>query len=1088
MRTLYHVGGSHKRAIFDAFALVIGSRQSAAAFCLLAFVGAMHEATANEAPTEATLNPETLRLPVTDGAGIRFVRLGGSSGLSQTRVSQIVQDNQGFLWFATQYGLDRYDGYNFQHYKPDPRNPDSISGVNIYALFKDDQGALWVGCYNSLDRLDPATERVTHYQIDVAGPGGPQRVIHISQDKNGMLWLASANGLYMLDPLSGRTRHFAHSNDDPFSLSSNSVISTMQDRSGNLWVVTSEGIDRFEYQAGRVTLHIPLREGREMYIHQDRHGRYWIVYGSGNGLAEYDPDSNVVTRYTFAPGEASVSALTGVIALLEDNKGTLWLGTATEGILKFDVDNGRFIRFKNRPDDPTSLTENRVASLYQDREGSIWSGLGASEPVVFTDRAPSFTQIREPPGNIAGLGEKLVDAIFVDQQGTLWLATTGALSRIDRRDGRYRRYQIPGGGVSDDVLSIAQDKAQTLWLGTSGEGLVHFDPKTETKKAYRHVIGDPTSVSSNTVYRLLVDHAGTLWATTSDGLVRYDAKHNNFVTYRVGDGPAIALFGLVEDGQGGLLTGSKNGLLRFDPSSSSFSVVDAKEKYGERINSIFIRGPGDYWLGTQYGLRHIDLNGKHVSNYSEKEGLASSGIDCVLGDDAGNLWMSTTRGISKFEIERGTFDNYTVSDGLPGEDMTGWGACYKSPNGELFFGGFAGGASFFPGKVQADIEVPIIVLTELDIAGEPVSPKPHTSLSQTIGYTRKLTLPFSQNSIALGFSALSFRSPSTNRYRYRLSGIDNGWQQVSSDRRLASYTALAPGDYQFNVQGATIRGRWSEPGAVLDITILPPWWATSWFRSLAGAIALLGLVSAYKVRVRQIARQFQMRLQVRIHERARIARDLHDSILQGIQGLLLRLQAVRNMLPEHPDQAASALDDALDRADRSVAEGRSAVEDLRSNKLISTDPVGTLRDLGRDLLEWSDPPHRSAYCVVIEGQARPLDEVVGDDVYFIAREALRNAINHGNATEIETELAFGDSFSMRIRDNGVGIDAAVIREGQRTGHWGLPGMRERAQSIGAKLRVWSERGAGTEIELTVPGSIAFAKRALRGSTTEQEKL
>jgi ligand-binding sensor domain-containing protein/signal transduction histidine kinase len=1074
--------------ILTIASLMTFARLRVAVICLSVLVGVIHRAEAMEAPPEANLNPKIIHMPMTDGSGIRFARLGGSSGLSQTRVLQIVQDNQGFLWFATQYGLDRYDGYKFRHFMPDPKNPDSLSGVNIYALFKDDRGALWVGCFNSLDRLDPTTEKVTHYRIDVAGPGGrPQRVTHISQDNAGMLWLASANGLYMLDPLSGRTRHFVHSTNDPFSLSSNSVKSTMQDREGALWVVTSEGIDRFEHRTGRVTLHIPLMEGREMYMHQDRLGRYWIVYASGNGLAEYDPVSNVLTRYSFSPGESPATSLTGVVALLEDKNGTLWLGTATEGILKFDVDNHRFIRFKNRPDDPSSLTENRVASLYQDREGSIWAGLGASEPVVFTDRAQSFTQILEPPGNVAGLGEKLVDAIFIDHQETLWLATTGALNRIDRKDGHFKRYQIPGGGVSGDVVTIAQAKDHTLWLGTSGEGLVHFDPDTERIRSYRHVSGDPTSLSSNTVFRVLIDRTGTLWATTLEGLVRYDSTHDNFVTYRFGFGSATALIGLVEDGQGGLLTASNNGLLRFDPASSSFNVVDTEDQSGERINSIYLRGAGDVWVGTQYGLRHVDMNTKHVWNYSEKDGLASSAIECILGDDAGNLWMGTTRGISKFDTRRGTFSNYSVADGLPGDDMTGWGACFKSSEGELFFGGFAGGTSFFPSKVTEDNDVPIVVLTELDIAGEPVSPKPGTSLSRTIGYTRKLTLPYSQNTIALEFSALSFRSPSTNRYRYRLSGIDSSWQQGSSDRRLASYTALAPGDYQFNVQGATIRGPWGEPGAVLDVTILPPWWATWWFRSLAGIVAMLALVSAYNLRMRQIARQFQMRLQARLSERARIARDLHDSILQGIQGLLLRLQAVRNMLPDQPDLAASALDDALDRADRSVAEGRSAVEDLRSNKLISTDPVGTLRDLGRDILEWSELPHRSKYRLVVEGQARPLDEVVGDDVYFIAKEALRNAVNHGNATEIETELSFGDSFSMRIRDNGVGIDATVIREGQRAGHWGLPGMRERAQSIGAKLRVWSEQAAGTEIELTVPGSIAYAKPFLRArSTTQQE--
>jgi ligand-binding sensor domain-containing protein/signal transduction histidine kinase len=1038
---------------------------------------------------QATINPIVVRLPIVDGNDIKFTRISPTAGLSQTQVLKIAQDNQGFIWFGTQYGLNRYDGYRFREFKHDPKDPGTLSGVHIYALFKDRAGALWVGCFDTLDRLDPTTERVTHYRIDPARPGGPsQSVTHISQDKEGMLWLATSNGLYMLDPTSGKTARFAHLSGDPFSLSSNSIKSTSEDRSGLFWVATSEGVDSLDRRTGKITLHIPLKESHEMFFYEDSRGRSWITYASGNGLAEYARDTRTVTRYSFATRELAGAPLTGVIAMLEDHAGKLWLGTGTDGILQLDVNNKRFVRYKNHPDDPRSLTDNRVITLFEDREGDIWLGLGASEPSFFTTKSVPFLQLPYQPGNDVNLGEALVNAICEDRRGNLWMGTTGALNKYDRTTGLHVSYQVPGHGINGDVISIIEDKDGMLWLGTNGQGLFRFDPLTRRMKAYRHDPDNPASLSGNAVYRLFIDRDGTLWATTSDGLDHYDAARDRFDTYRYGTGTIAVYFAINEDRRGTLWIGSPDGLLGFDPKTRAFRAINPKNTSGERINSIYVDNLADLWLGTQSGLKHVNPNTGIVASYFEADGLPSNAISCILGGDDGALWLSTTRGISRFDTRARTIKNYSIADGLPGADLTGYSACYKSASGEMFFGGFAGATAFYPKRVIDDNYVPAIVLTELDIAGVPVSPAAGTPLTRTIGYTQQLTLTNNQNTFALEFAALSFRNPATNRYRYTLAGLDSDWHQVTSERRLASYTALGAGAYEFRLQGATSRGPWSEPGTALRITILPPWWGTWWFRSIIGLLIAFFLWSAYRYRMRQIAGEFQIRLQERISERARIARELHDSMLQGFQGLVLRLQAARNMLPGKPLEAAGALDAALDRADRTVAEGRAAVEELRTATLISTDPVETLRELGQELLESSHAAQRPTFRVLVEGQPRPLDITVGDDIYFIAREAMRNAITHGRATELEAELSFSNqSFSMRIRDSGVGIDPLVLREGRRRGHWGLPGMRERANSVGAEMRIWSEQGAGTEIEITVPGPIAYGTRSNRERSNAQEE-
>jgi signal transduction histidine kinase len=394
----------------------------------------------------------------------------------------------------------------------------------------------------------------------------------------------------------------------------------------------------------------------------------------------------------------------------------------------------------------------------------------------------------------------------------------------------------------------------------------------------------------------------------------------------------------------------------------------------------------------------------------------------------------------------------------------------------MFFGGFAGATRFRPGNVFNDTYVPPVALTAFDQLGAPVKVAPGSPLKRVIGLTNELLLAHDQNSFSFQFSALSFRNPSTNRYRYKLEGLDQSWHEVGSGQRVASYTTLPTGAYRFRVQAATGHGPWSEPGRIVDITIQPAWWNTWWFRVLIAILLIAAAAAFYLGRVHQISRQFLIRLEERVSERTRIARELHDSLLQGFQGLMFRLQAVRQLLPERPGDAARLLDSAMQVGDQAIGEGRDAVQNLRSSTFEEGDLATALGALGAELAIGMEPQTTPEYRVMVEGMPRELSPDVRDDIYRIAREAVRNAYQHAHALHIETEVAFTDTdLSVRIRDDGIGVDATILARGQRAGHWGLPVMRERSESIGGRLKVWSERDAGTEIELRIPASIAYAQ-------------
>ena len=400
----------------------------------------------------------------------------------------------------------------------------------------------------------------------------------------------------------------------------------------------------------------------------------------------------------------------------------------------------------------------------------------------------------------------------------------------------------------------------------------------------------------------------------------------------------------------------------------------------------------------------------------------------------------------------------------------------------MFFGGFNGATAFHPDSVVDPSNTPQVVLTELRFSGSPVDIGEGSPLSKSITYTPQLTLSHDQRIFSLAFSTLSFLSPRTNRYRYMLEGLDDTWHEVGSDERLATYTTLPFGDYTFRVQGATSRGPWSEAGVRLRIDILPAWWNTPWFRVVCLAALALVLWALHQLRLRQLEKQFDNALEARVDERTRIARELHDTLLQSFQGILLRFQAVSNMLPVRPEQAKQNLDAAIDQASQAVAEGRGAVQGLRSSTTISNDLAVAIKTLGEELGA-SRNDQRAAFDVTVEGTPRNLRPIVRDEVYRIAGEALRNAFCHAEANRIEVELHYDlRQLRLKIRDDGKGIESGIVQGEGRAGHFGLHGMRERAKIIGANLELWSNVGSGTEVELVMPASHAYDMRGSHRSS------
>ena len=437
--------------------------------------------------------------------------------------------------------------------------------------------------------------------------------------------------------------------------------------------------------------------------------------------------------------------------------------------------------------------------------------------------------------------------------------------------------------------------------------------------------------------------------------------------------------------------------------------------------------------------------------------------------------MSTAGGLSRFNSRTKTFSNYYEADGLAGTAFDSFPAAHRSQRGQMFFGSKSGLTSFWPEQIADRPSIPPVVLTAFSLQNQPVAPGLGSLLAKSITLTPSLTLSHDQNhTFSFEFAALSYVDPQRNQYRYMLEPLDHSWNRVDPNQRIATFTTLRAGKYMLRVQGSNNRGVWNEQGVTLALEVLPPWWGTTWFRMACAGIFLALLMAGYQMRVRQLHHQFDMMLEARVGERTRIARELHDTLLQSFHGLLLRFQTTLYLLPDRPAEAKAQLVGAIDQAAKAITEGRDAVQGLRSSTLEKNNLALAISALGAELAADGSGP-RPAFHVAVEGETRELHPILRDEIYKIAAEALRNAFRHAHAGRVEVEIRYDhEEFRLRVRDDGKGIDPAVLANQGLEGHYGLRGMPERAALIGGKLAVWSESGAGTEVELRLPARIVYA--------------
>lgn len=958
------------------------------------------------------------------------------------QISNLAQSTEGYLWLTAAAGLYRFDGVTFERVPVEPNDPD-LPGT-VRSLFAPDDGGLWIGfSFGGVTFWkDGKTKSYTH--ADGVPEGG---VLSIEADATGAIWIATGGGLARFDG----TRWDVIGQDWSFPGGAARYIHF--DREHRLWVATTDAL--FYLPPGERKFRATgLRVKWVGQMAQDASGRLWIAEGSGFvHPLDRTVDASGAEHWNF--GQPQVQ--TNSAGMLFDSEGALWINTLGDGMRRLSIADQQRTQPITIDDDSiesftqiNGLTANYAWPVLNDREGNIWVGSSAG---LDRFRVSPFVKSHFPPGAHDF-------ALVADDSGSIWAGTTNR--ELMRLSGATltRFPQVP------PFVTCAYREPDGSLLFGARHGLWQVRDQKITK-----LVELPDNTVDRSVQAMVRDRSGALWVSfrSPQGLAKLTGKQWSSVTLTEAPDDSSANV-MTTDATGALWLGyNGNVVLRIDGDR----VQRLSTAEGLNIGNVFsLQQTRDaLWIGGVRGLARFD--GKKFHSLPLGEGTPLQNVTAIMETADGSLWLHAVPGVfylpgievrqaredPTYRVRYRTFD---FLDGLPGRPtlLFPQPTAIAGEGGRLWFATSDGVAWIDPGQIGFNPIAPWVTIRALRANG----------VSYPLG--ANLTLPKHTDSLQIDYAALSLPVPQRIRYRYKLEGLDRDWQDPGQ-RREAIYTNLDPGQYRFRVIAANNDGVWNESGATLDFYIAPAFTQTYWFVALCVLAVGTLLFMAYLLRLRNVAARIKGRLEERVSERERIARELHDTLLQGVQGVILRFQAAVDRIPED-EPARHALATALDRADDVLVEGRDRVNDLRSTAAPAIDLPTVVEQTGEEFAR----DYSAQFQMTVTGTPRALHPVVRDEVYAIVREALVNAFRHAQASNIEVEIVYDRrELRLHVRDDGRGIDSTILAAGGRREHWGLIGRRERARQIRAHFQLWSRPGAGAEIELRIPAVLAYRTRA-----------
>ena len=972
-------------------------------------------------------------------------------------ITALAQTADGFLWLGTQQGLYRFDGVSFERYEPQSGPP--FQSSSILALLALPDGDLWIG-FSSGGLSQLRGGKNTDYSNSDGVP--PGRVMRLVQDRAGTIWAGAEGGLARF-----QNNRWTRVGDD-WGFPGGKAAALYVDRQGTLWVAAQSTVVFLPSGATKFqTTGIPI--GQVFQIAESPRGMLWMA----ETTRSVHPLALPASEHSVQP-EIKV----GSVGILFDDDDSLWITSIGDGMRRVPFpDRLKSQKINEHNEAIESFTaKDGLASDYatcilKDREGSIWVGTSAG---LDRFRRGALVPIVLP----AKFFQK---TLVAGDDGQIWAGSmSAALARVQGNTWKIQ--------PSPSVVWGVRDSSGAAWLlDTEGRaaGVPYY-------RLLRMEGGKPTRVAEiPDVFHdfgagavLAADRAGTLWLVAgSRGL--FFLKGGRWEPFQTPDEiarkPAQAAFA---DAAGRVWFGfTGNTILALDgPNVRTFSAND-----GVQVGTVkAITGCGGHiWIGGESGLEV--WQGGRFRAVTPADGDAFRGVSGIQEDAAGDLLFSEERGvvyipateiskILKNPAGRVRYEVFDQRDGLPGTIQQSGLSSAQGTDGRIWFSTSAGLVWTDPAQISRKLPEPPITIRSI------------TANGQRYASLAGLKLPSRTRDLTIDYTALSLAAPERVRFRYKLEGSDREWQDAGT-RRQAFYTNLSPLEYRFRVMASNAAsnaasnndGVWNEAGASVSFSIAPAYYQTTWFEGVSAAAGVGMLWFLYRLRLRQLTARIDMLYTERLEERSRIARELHDTLLQSFHGVMLRFQAVYNLLPARGADARQILKSALDDAAQAITQARDAVQDLRSSTTVTSDLPNALEALGAELAAHHGAAgNASVVSVHVEGAPLDVHPILRDEIYRIAGEALRNAVHHARSRQIEVEIRYDpQQLRVRVRDNGIGIDPALLCQEGRPGHWGLKGMRERASRIGGQLEVWSEQGAGTEVELTLPAAVAYANSAGR---------